>query len=42
MGKNRFPSEKDDSKGIEKIDVTIAYDLLHAKKKKISCLCFET
>ena len=34
MGKNRFPSEKDDSKRIEKNNVTTAYDVLHAKKKK--------
>ena len=36
-----FLSEKDDWKKIEKNNVTIALNVLHAKKEKnISCLCF--
>ena len=41
MGRNKFPSEKDDWKKIEKNNVTFALNVLHAKKY-ISCLCFKT
>ena len=38
-----FPSEKDDWKKFEKNNVTIAHNVLYAKKRKaISCLCFKT
>ena len=38
-----FPSEKDDSKKIEKNNVATALNVLYAKKEKnISCLCFKT
>ena len=37
-----FPSEKDDWKKIDKNNVTIALNVLYAKKKYISCLCFKT
>ena len=38
-----FPSEKDDWKFFEKNNVTIAPNVLYAKKEKyISCLCFKT
>ena len=37
-----FPSEKNDWKKIEKNNVTIALNVLYAKKEKnISCLCFK-
>ena len=37
------PSEKDDCKKNEKNNVTIALNILYAKKEKnISCLCFKT
>ena len=37
-----FPSEKDDWKKFEKNNVTIALNVLYAKKEKnISCLCFK-
>ena len=36
-----FPSEKDDWKKFEKNNVTIAFNVLHAKKKK-SYLYFKT
>ena len=35
MGRNKFPSEKDDWKKIEKSNLTIAVSVLYAKKKKI-------
>ena len=34
-GWNNFPSEKDDQKKIEKNNVTIALNVLYAKKEKI-------
>ena len=38
-----FPSEKDDWKTFEKNNVTIAFNVLYAKKERdISCLCFKT
>ena len=37
-----FPSEINDWKKFEKNNVTIALNVLHAKKRKnISCLCFK-
>ena len=36
-----FPSEKHDEKRFEKNNVTIALDVLYAKKNT-SCLCFKT
>ena len=39
MGSNKFPSEKDDWKKFEKNNVTIALNVLYAKKEKnIPCL----
>ena len=37
-----FPSQKDDWKIFEKNNVTIALNVLYARKKYISCLCFKT
>ena len=37
-----FPSEKGDWKKIEKNNVTIAFNAFHAKKEKLSFLCFKT
>ena len=37
-----FSSEKDDWKNIEKNNVTIALNVFHAKKEKLSFLCFKT
>ena len=38
----KFPSNKDDWKKFDKNNLTIALNLLYAKKrKKISCLCFK-
>ena len=38
-----FPSEKDDWKKFEKNNVTVAINVLYAKKRKnISCLYFKT
>ena len=38
-----YPSEKDDWKKIEKNILTIALNVLYAKKEKnSSCLCFKT
>ena len=36
-----FPSETDDWEKIEKNNVTIALNVLYAKKVYISCLCFK-
>ena len=36
-----FPSEKDDWKRFEKNNVTIAFNVLYAKKKKVILLMFE-
>ena len=42
MGRNKFPSEKGDWRRFEKNNVTIALNVLYAKKEKnISCLCFK-
>ena len=39
----KVPSEKDDRKKFEKNNVTIAFNVLYAKKEKdISYLCFKT
>ena len=35
MGKKRFPSEKNDWKEFVKNNVTIAFNVLYAKKEKI-------
>ena len=35
MGRSKFPSEKDDWKKFEKNNVTIALNVLYAKKEKI-------
>ena len=37
-----FPSEKEDWKKLEKNNVKVAHNILYAKTKNISCLCFET
>ena len=38
-----YPSEKDDWKKFEKNNVTIALNVLHAKRTiNISCVCFKT
>ena len=42
MGKIGFPSEKNDSKNIEKNNVAIGLHVLCAKKNNISCFCFKT
>ena len=36
-----FPSEKEDWKKLEKNNVKVALNILYAKTKNISCLCFE-
>ena len=37
-----FPSEKEDGKKAQKNIVTIALNVLYAKKKNMSCLHFKT